>query len=105
MATAWHCLGPVAATEISVPTRAKLDGYSADLGQDGCILRESKQVDKCYSDILSCGYSDMSSPAMMLRLLLPRPLFTQARVRARTCTITIDITDLQSDRSNFKRNV
>ena len=47
----------------------------------------------------------MSSPAMMLRLLLPRPLFTQASVRACTCTSTIDITHLQSERSRFKRNV
>jgi hypothetical protein len=37
----------------------------------------------------------MSSPAMMLVLLLPRPLFTQGLVRACTCTITIDITHLQ----------
>jgi hypothetical protein len=59
----------------------------------------------CYSDIFSLGYSGMSSPAMMLVLLLPRPLFTQALVRACTCTITIDITHLQSDRSRFKRNV
>jgi hypothetical protein len=47
----------------------------------------------------------MCSPAMMLRLLPPRPLFAQASVRVRTCTSTIYITHLQSERSRFKRDV
>jgi hypothetical protein len=53
----------------------------------------------------SSSYSDISSPAMVLRLMLHRPLFTQASVRAHTCTSTVDITHLQAERSSFKRNV